>query len=59
MIKDWLAEYSPKNKDKAQSGLREIMCPIRGYIGNAFPQMTRIELTLIHAEPIGEDQRAF
>ena len=25
MIKDWLAEYSPKNKDEAQSGLREIM----------------------------------
>jgi predicted nucleotidyltransferase component of viral defense system len=25
MIKDWLAEYNPKNKDEAQSGLREIM----------------------------------
>jgi predicted nucleotidyltransferase component of viral defense system len=25
MIKDWLAEYNPKNKDKAQSALREIM----------------------------------
>ena len=25
MIKDWLAEYSPKNKDEAQSALREIM----------------------------------
>jgi len=26
---------------------------------NAFPQMTQIEPTLIHAEPIGEDQRVF
>lgn len=25
MIKDWLAEYNPKNKDEAQSALREIM----------------------------------
>jgi predicted nucleotidyltransferase component of viral defense system len=25
MIKDWLAEYSPKNKDEARSALREIM----------------------------------
>lgn len=25
MIKEWLAEYSPKNKDEAQSALREIM----------------------------------
>lgn len=25
MIKDWLAEYHPKNKDEAQSALREIM----------------------------------
>src|SRR5687767_10015866 len=25
MIKDWLAEYNPRNKDEAQSGLREIM----------------------------------
>jgi predicted nucleotidyltransferase component of viral defense system len=25
MIKDWLAEYKPKNKDEAQSALREIM----------------------------------
>lgn len=25
MIKDWLAEYNPKNKDEAQSVLREIM----------------------------------
>jgi hypothetical protein len=59
MTKDWLAEYNPKNKDEAQSGLREIMYPIRGHIGNAFPQMTWIELTLIHAEQIGEDQRVF
>lgn len=25
MIKEWLAEYNPKNKDEAQSALREIM----------------------------------
>lgn len=25
MIKDWLAEYNPKNKDEAQSALREVM----------------------------------
>ncbi|MBT1690757.1 nucleotidyl transferase AbiEii/AbiGii toxin family protein [Dawidia soli] len=25
MIKDWLAEYNPRNKDEAQSALREIM----------------------------------
>ena len=25
MIKDWLAEYNPKNKDEAQSALREII----------------------------------
>lgn len=25
MIKDWLAEYNPKNKDESQSALREIM----------------------------------
>jgi predicted nucleotidyltransferase component of viral defense system len=25
MIKDWLAEYNPKNKAEAQSALREIM----------------------------------
>lgn len=25
MIKDWLAEYNPKNKDEAQAALREIM----------------------------------
>lgn len=25
MIKDWLTEYNPKNKDEAQSALREIM----------------------------------
>jgi predicted nucleotidyltransferase component of viral defense system len=25
MIKDWLAEYNPKNKDEAKSALREIM----------------------------------
>ncbi len=25
MIKDWLSEYNPKNKDEAQSALREIM----------------------------------
>jgi len=25
MIKDWLAEYNPKNKEEAQSALREIM----------------------------------
>jgi hypothetical protein len=59
MIKDWLAEYNPKNKDEAQATFREIMCPMRGHIGNAFPQMRWIELTLIHAEPIGEDQRVF
>src|SRR5687768_11134519 len=25
MIKDWLSEYNPKNKDEAKSALREIM----------------------------------